>query len=60
MDLMGVDVSGIPAARVGDEVVLIGTQGAARITASDLAGWGGTIAYEVTCAIAPRVPRHYR
>ena len=60
MDLMGVDVSAVPAARVGDEVVLIGTQGAARITASDLAGWGGTIAYEVTCAIAPRVPRHYR
>jgi alanine racemase len=59
MDLMGVDVSAVPAARVGDEVVLIGTQGPARITASDVADWAGTIAYEVTCAIAPRVQRRY-
>ncbi len=59
MDLMGVDVTGIPAARMGDEVVLIGAQGPARITASDVAGWAGTIAYEVTCAIAPRVQRRY-
>ncbi len=59
MDLMGVDVSAVPAARVGDEVVLIGAQGPARITASDVAGWAGTIAYEVTCAIAARVQRRY-
>ncbi len=60
MDLMGVDVSAVPTARVGDEVVLIGAQGPARITANDVAGWAGTIAYEVTCAIAARVQRRYR
>lgn len=60
MDLMGVDVTGIPAARMGDEVVLIGAQGGVRITANDVAGWAGTIAYEVTCGIAARVQRRYR
>jgi alanine racemase len=38
-------------------VVLIGTQGGERITAEDVAAWRGTINYEVTCAVGPRVPR---
>ena len=45
---------------VGDEVVLIGTQGGRSITADDLAQLMGTISYEVTCLIAPRVLRRYR
>jgi alanine racemase len=24
-----------------------------------VAGWAGTIAYELLCAVAPRVPREY-
>lgn len=44
-------------AEAGDEVVLIGTQGNARISAEALAEGWGTINYEVTCGIAPRVPR---
>jgi alanine racemase len=57
MDQTMVDVTDIPAAEVGDEVVLIGEQGSERITAADLAQATGTIAYEVLCAIGARVPR---
>jgi alanine racemase len=47
--------------KVGDDVVLIGAQGTERITAEDVARWLGTINYEVTCGISPRVPRvHHR
>jgi len=47
-------------AKVGDEVVLIGRQGDEAITASEMAGWIGTINYEVLCAVSGRVPRIYR
>ncbi|HEV7751880.1 MAG TPA: alanine racemase [Baekduia sp.] len=47
--------------RLGDDLVLIGAQGGERVTAEDLAGWLGTINYEVTCGISARVPRaHHR
>lgn len=50
----------LPAAfPVGTEVVLIGTSGGDEITADDLAERLGTINYEVTCMIHPRVPRIY-
>lgn len=58
MDQLLVDVDAIDAA-VGDEVVLIGEQGAARVTANDVADVLGTIGYEVTCAISARVPRRH-
>lgn len=57
MDHVTVDVTGIPSAERGDEVVLIGEQGGAKITADDLADLQKTIAYEVLCDIAARVPR---
>ena len=44
---------------VGDEVVLLGIQGAEAITADEWAGELGTISYEVVCSIGPRVPRRY-
>ncbi|MGH9535625.1 MAG: alanine racemase, partial [Terriglobales bacterium] len=59
MDLMSVEVTAIPGARLGDEVVLIGAQRGARIRPRDLARWAGTIPYEITCALALRVPRRY-
>jgi alanine racemase len=46
-----------PRVRRGDEVVLIGRQADAEITADDWAGWLGTISYEVLCGIGSRVPR---
>jgi alanine racemase len=42
---------------VGDEVVLIGEQGDERILAEEVARRLGTINYEVTCALSPRVRR---
>jgi alanine racemase len=44
-------------AKLGDDVVLLGAQGAERITAEDLARLIDTINYEVTCGISARVPR---
>ena len=43
----------------GDEVVLIGRQGEAEITAAEWAERLGTIPYEICCAIGQRVPRRY-
>jgi alanine racemase len=60
MDMVMIDVTEIPEAAVGDEVVLIGRQGTDQIAAADLAEWTGTIAYETLCAIGPRVPRVYQ
>ena len=59
MDLTVVDVSALPEARPGDEAMLLGRQGAAAITADDLAAWQDTISYEVLCQISPRLPRVY-
>jgi alanine racemase len=59
MDLCLVDVTGIPGVAVGDEVVLLGSQGGERITADELAAHAATISYEIFCGIGPRVPRVY-
>lgn len=57
MDTLMIDVTDIPEARVGDEVVLIGRQGAEEILADDIAANGNTINYEIICKISPRVTR---
>jgi len=59
MDLTLVDVTDIPEAAVGDDVMIIGKQAASQITAEDLAAQIGTISYEVTCGVSERVPRVY-
>ena len=59
MDMTMVDVTDVPEARVGADAVLIGEQGAERISAVDLARWQGTIPYEVLCGIGPRIRRLY-
>jgi alanine racemase len=57
MDQTMVDVSGIPSVAIGDEVVLLGSQGHHSISAWDLADLTGTVPWEVLCAISARVPR---
>ncbi len=57
MDQCMIDISHIPQARVGDEVVLIGCQGRAVLTAERVAQRLGTSSYEVVSAILARVPR---
>ncbi len=57
MDAIMIDVTDVPDARVGDEVVLIGRQGSEEILADDIAANGNTINYEIVCKISPRVKR---
>lgn len=57
MEKTMINVSHIPDAHIGDEVVLLGAQGGERITAEEMAARIGTINYEVVCSILPRVPR---
>ncbi len=57
MDQCIIDVSHIPQVRAGDEVVLIGRQGEASLTAEQVAQRLGTINYEVVSEILARVPR---
>jgi alanine racemase len=57
MDQTMINVSHLPDVRVGDEVVLIGSQNGATITAEEVAERLGTINYEVVSVIMARVPR---
>jgi alanine racemase len=57
MDYALLDVTEIAGVRRGDPVVLIGAQGEDTITADEVAGWLGTISYEIVATILPRVPR---
>ncbi|MBK9095497.1 MAG: alanine racemase [Anaerolineae bacterium] len=57
MDQTMLDVTHIPGVRAGDEVVLIGRQGAQEVTVDDVAAALGTINYEVVSEILARVPR---
>ncbi len=59
MDMCMIDVTDIPGAAVGDEVVLLGAQGNDAILADDMAAALDTINYEITCLIGKRVPRIY-
>ena len=59
MDQIMVQLDALPGAQPGDEVVIIGSQEAERISAEDVADRWGTINYEVTSGIMKRVPRVY-
>ena len=57
MDNLTVDLGPRPDAGPGAPAVLIGAQGAERVSAEEWARRLGTINYEVTCALTARVPR---
>ena len=57
MDLTMLDVTDIRNVQQGDEVVLLGRQGDAEITADEMAAWAHTISYEIFTSIGARVPR---
>jgi alanine racemase len=59
MDNVTVDLGPEPQAEVGDDVVLIGSQGDERILAEEVARRMGTINYEVTTGLLPRVRREH-
>src|SRR5919109_1143010 len=57
MDLTMIDVTDIRKVQQGDEVVLLGRQGDAEISADEMAAWANTISYEILTSIGVRVPR---
>jgi alanine racemase len=59
MDQLMVDLGPDSAVQPGAEAVLLGEQGAERITPDEWATRLGTISYEVVCAIGARVERRY-
>lgn len=60
MNTCVIDVTGIPRARLGDTVTLIGASGKQRVSAEDMAARAGSINYEVVTRINPLVPRLIR
>ncbi len=59
MDMIMVDATDVPNGHVGDEAVLLGSQGAEQIPVEEWAKWAQTNPYEIVCRIADRVPRIY-
>jgi alanine racemase len=58
MDMLTADVTGLDVSP-GDEVVIIGSQGAERIDVREMAAQVGTIPYEILCRIGSRIERIY-
>jgi alanine racemase len=54
-----IDLTGVPGARVGDEVVIIGRQGDAEITVAEVAARHGLGLHHVATTVGPRVTRVY-
>ena len=49
----------VPEAKVGDEVVFLGSQGNERLSAEEVGKLWGSNNYDVVCGLAARVPRYY-
>jgi alanine racemase len=54
-----VDVTGAEGLKMGDEVVLFGTQGGEQLTIGEVAGWAGSSVYKVAIGMNPTLPRIY-
>lgn len=59
MNLCMADISEIQGVETGDQVVILGSQGAETITADEIAEWMGTISYEVLCLFGNNNERNY-
>ena len=57
MNMFMVDVTDVPGAAAGDVAVLLGRDGEETVSAEALAGWAGTIHYEITTRVNPLLPR---
>jgi Alr-MurF fusion protein len=55
MDMTMIDITGIPDAKEGDEVVVFGKE----LSVSQLAAWAQTIPYEILTGVSQRVRRIY-
>ena len=59
MDALMIDLTDVPEAQLGDEAVLLGTQGTDCITVQELARLSGTVTYDVLAGFRARLPRVY-
>ena len=59
MDLLLLDVTGIPGVAIGDEVVAFGYSGDLLLPVDAVAAAIGTIGYEMTTRVGRRLPRFY-
>jgi alanine racemase len=55
MDMTMIDITGIEGVREGDEVIVFGK----GLSVATLAGWAGTIPYEMLTGVSQRVKRIY-
>lgn len=59
MDQCMVDVTDVPDVKIGDECIIMGTDGVNEVTAEEIAKATGTINYEICCAFGQRLPKVY-
>jgi alanine racemase len=59
MNMAFVDVTGVPDARPGTQVTLLGRDGDEAIDPNELAARAGTIGYELVARLPAEVPRRY-
>lgn len=59
MDQCMVDVTDVPNVKVGDECIIVGSDGKNTILADEIASATGTINYEIACAFGQRLPKVY-
>lgn len=59
MDQFMVDITDIENVHLGNEVILLGSDGNVKFDADDIAKLTNTISYEVLCLIGRRAPRIY-
>jgi alanine racemase len=57
MSMLLIDVTELPAVEVGDEVVLIGSQGDHTITVASFSDAAGDLNYEMLVKLDVRIPR---
>lgn len=55
MDMIMIDITGIPDVKEGDEVIIFGKE----LSVETIAQWAGTIPYEIMTGISQRVKRVY-
>lgn len=59
MNLTICDITGLEDISTGDEAVFLGSHGQNTITGDDIAGWAGTISYEIFCSIGGQNKKVY-
>ncbi len=60
MDSAPIDISGVPDADIGDDVLLFGEWQGQVLSPEEVAGRAGTVIHELLSSIGPRVVRIYQ